>query len=99
MIIRVFKAKIPEVLHEEFEAKFKEISAPAVKQFDGLISLEIGLPTHWNPEECIMISRWISQKDIIAFAGDDWNQAYIPEGMEKFVADVSLSHYEEISLK
>ena len=98
MIVRIFKAKIPVELHKEFETKFKEISVPIVKNSKGLISLEIGRPSKWNPEEFVMISIWKSQKDLIEFAGLNWNQAYIPKGMEKYVEECSVSHYESIEL-
>ena len=98
MIIRIFKAIIPAKLHAEFEIKFKEISVPVVKNYKGLISLEIGRPTKWNPEEFIMISLWESEKDLIEFAGQNWNQAHIPLGMEKYIAECSVSHHESIGL-
>ncbi len=98
MIIRIFKATIPAKLHKEFEIKFKEISVPAVKNFKGLISLEIARPSKWNPEEFVMISRWQKEKDLIEFAGENWNQAHIPNGMEKYIEKCSVFHYESIKL-
>ncbi|WP_343487137.1 antibiotic biosynthesis monooxygenase [Allomuricauda sp. d1] len=98
MIIRIFKATIPTALHEEFEIKFKEVSVPVVKNYKGLISLEIGRPTQWNPEEFVMVSQWESEKDLIAFAGENWNQAHIPKGMERYVGECSVTHYESITL-
>lgn len=98
MIIRIFKAIISIELHDEFEAKFIEISVPVVKNYHGLISLEIGRPTKWNPEEFVMVSRWESENDLIAFAGENWNEAHIPSGMEKFIEKCSVYHYENIDL-
>lgn len=98
MIIRIFKAFIPLALHREFEIKFKEISVPMVKKFKGLISLEIARPTRWNPEEFVMISRWGSEHDLIEFAGENWNQANIPKGMEKYIERCSVSHHNYIDL-
>lgn len=98
MIIRIFRATIPVELHKEFEMKFREISVPVVKNHEGLISLEIGRPSKWNPEEFIMISRWNSENDLIAFAGENWNEAHIPNGMEKFIEKCSVFHYENIDL-
>lgn len=83
-------------MQQEFEAKFKEISAPVVQKFKGLLSLEIGSPTRWNPEDYVMISRWESEEDLIVFAGENWNEAHIPKGMEKFGREYSVSHYLEI---
>ncbi|WP_222982941.1 antibiotic biosynthesis monooxygenase family protein [Flagellimonas meishanensis] len=98
MIIRIFTATIPTDLHDEFEAKFKEISVPLVKKYQGLVSLEIGRPSKWNPNDFVMISKWESVKDLIVFAGEDWNQAHIPKGMEKYITACSVSHFEHIEL-
>ncbi len=98
MIIRVFRASIPKELHDEFEVKFKAISVPMVKAYSGLISLEIARPSQWNPDEFLMISRWESESDLINFAGEQWNEVHIPVGMEKYIAECSVSHYEDISI-
>ena len=96
MIIRIFKATIPLELHDEFQAKFKEISVPIVENHQGLISLEIGKPTKWNPTEFVMVSRWKSESNLINFAGEKWNEAHIPNGMEKYITDCSVNHFLEI---
>ncbi len=96
MITRIFTAIVPSSLHGEFEEKFKAISVPLVKNYDGLISLEIARPTQWNPEEFLMISRWEEEKHLIAFAGKEWNTAHIPQGMEKYIRECSVAHYENI---
>jgi len=98
MIIRIFKATIPPELHDEFEIKFKEISVPVVNNYKGLISLEIGRPTKWNPEEFVMISQWENEMNLIEFAGENWNQAHIPNGMEKYIRECSVDHFETIEL-
>ncbi|GAA4272515.1 hypothetical protein U6A24_09795 [Aquimarina gracilis] len=99
MIIRIFKAIIPEELHEEFELKFKGISVPIVKNYKGLISLEIAKPTKWNPNEFIMISCWNKEDDLINFAEKKWNEVHIPKGMEKYIYSCSVDHYQQIDLK
>jgi len=96
MIIRIFKASVPLELHEEFQAKFKAISVPIVKNYQGLISLEIGKPTKWNPTEFVMISRWEKEINLIDFAGEKWNKAHIPKGMEDYITACSVDHFIEI---
>lgn len=98
MIIRIFKAVIPIELHEEFELKFKEISVPVVENYSGLISLEIAKPTKWNPKEFVMISSWNKEDDLIKFAGQNWNEAHIPKGMEKYIESCSVDHFQQIKL-
>ncbi len=98
MIIRIFTATVPRELHEEFEAKFQAISVPLVKNYQGLVSLEIGRPSQWNPGEYIMVSRWETVQDLINFAGENWNQEHIPPGMEKYISTCSVSHFEQIHL-
>ena len=41
MITRIFRAKIPPHLHNEFEEKFKAVSVPMVESYKGLHSLSI----------------------------------------------------------
>ena len=98
MIIRIFKATIPKELHYEFEIKFRAISVPIVNNYEGFISLEIAKPTKWNPNEFIMISRWEKEEDLIRFAGDSWNEAHIPEGMENYIKECWVNHYINIDL-
>ncbi|UOY06795.1 antibiotic biosynthesis monooxygenase [Muricauda sp. SCSIO 64092] len=98
MIIRIFKASIPSNLQIEFETKFKEVSVPLVKRFKGLISLEIAGPTIWNPDEFVMISKWNTERDLIEFAGENWNQAHIPKGMEKYIEKCTVSHHRNIAI-
>lgn len=96
MITRIFKAKVPAKMHKDFEIKFIEISVPVVKDRKGLISVEIGRPTKWNPEEFVMISKWKNEEDLIDFAGENWGEAYIPKVMEKFIEECSVLHFENI---
>nr|WP_298793551.1 antibiotic biosynthesis monooxygenase family protein [uncultured Allomuricauda sp.] len=96
MIIRIFTAKVPSSLHTEFEAKFKEISVPLVKTQKGLLEMAIAKPTQWNPNSFVMISKWATQEDIINFAGEQWNEAHIPNGMEKYIQSCTVNHYVNI---
>lgn len=98
MITRLFRATVPQELHSEFAEKFRAISVPMVQSYSGLVSIEIAGPTQWNPNEFVMISRWESEADLIKFAGERWNEAHIPVGMEKYIAECSVSHYKAISL-
>ncbi len=97
MIIRVFKATIPERLHKEFESKFISISVPHVLSFDGLISITIGRPSKWNPDEFVMVSVWENERAIRKMAGRNWNKGYIPAGMEKYILTCSVDHFDSIA--
>ncbi len=99
MIIRVFTTEVYKELHQEFEAKFKEISVPLVKGQKGLLGLEIAKPTQWNPNTYAMISKWRREEDIINFAGENWNEAHIPSGMEKFISDCAVQHFINIEIE
>ncbi len=98
MIIRIFTARIYPDHLEEFRVKFKEVSVPATKGADGLLSLEIGGPIGGDLDEFLMISRWDSEASIKKFAGEDWNKAFIPKGMEGFISECSVKHFENIDL-
>ncbi len=96
MITRVFRAKVPINLQNEFENKFIEISVPLVKSCEGLISVTIARPTKANPEGFAMISVWKDVDAIVKFIGEKWNEAHIPDGMEKYISECWVDHYENI---
>ena len=41
-----------------------------------------------------MITVWTDEESLASFAGENWNQPVIPDGMEKFVQESSVAHYE-----
>lgn len=94
MITRIFRVRVPAGLHPEFEARFLSVSVPHVEAAEGLVSVSVGRPTRWAPEEYVMISVWRSEAAVAAFAGENWNTAVIPDGMEKYVAECWVHHYE-----
>jgi len=94
MITRIFRVRVPLHLHEEFEEKFCSTSISVVEEQAGMISVFVGRPTHWAPEEYAMISTWEDELALRAFAGDEWNQPVIPKGMEKYVDYCWVHHYE-----
>ena len=96
MITRIFRVRVPLALHAEFEEKFLSVSVPFVKAELGFVSVTVGRPTQWEPEEYVMISVWRTEADVAAFAGDNWNRAVIPQGMEKYVSECWVHHYKNL---
>lgn len=94
MIIRIFRVQIKPELRGDFENKFNEISTPLVKSHRGLISVFIGKPTKWAPDEYVMVSTWNNVTDLEDFVGHNWNQPVIPTGMEKFAIACWVHNYE-----
>ncbi len=95
MITRVFRVRIDPSHRQAFEAKFATLSVSAVESQPGFISVEIGKPTKWTPDEYVMISRWENEESLRQFVGDSWNEAHIPEGMEKYVGECWVHHFRE----
>ena len=93
-ITRIFRVRIDTSLRQEFEEKFSSISVHTVNQVAGLLSVSIHKPTEWAPDEYAMISLWESESSLKAFAGEEWYRAVIPNGMEKFVVEFWVHHYE-----
>jgi heme-degrading monooxygenase HmoA len=93
MIIRIFRTTIHPELREKFERDFASISVDAVKSKRGFISCHIGSPTKWNPDEYAMIPVWEDEGALATFAGEDWHNAVIPPGMEKYPAAFSVEHF------
>lgn len=95
MLIRIFRVTIYPELREEFEQKFATTSISAVQTQKGFLSVSIGKPTKWAPDDYVMISHWETEASLEEFIGPSWNEAHIPEGMEKFVRECSVCHYHE----
>ena len=93
-ITRVFRVQIDPDLMHEFEQKFALISVQSVNKSPGLLSVVIFKPTKWAPYEFAMISQWDNLAVLKAFAGEKWNKPVIPSGMEKFVVECWIHHYE-----
>lgn len=94
MITRIFRVVIHPEFREEFEAKFAEISVKAVEDCAGNISVSIGKPVDDSPDEYVMISEWENQSALKDFAGASWDKAVIPSGMEKYLVECWVHHYE-----
>jgi len=94
VITRIFRVRVPVELHAEFESKFLSVSVPYVQTAPGLVSVSVGRPTRWVPDEYVMISVWRSEDAVAAFAGDNWNTAVIPGGMGKYVSECWIHHYD-----
>jgi heme-degrading monooxygenase HmoA len=97
MITRVFRVRVSREFHQEFEAKFLTVSIPKVQAAQGFVAVTVGRPTQWATEEYVMISSWENEQAVINFAGEQWNQAVIPEGMDKYVAECWVHHYENFA--
>jgi len=93
-VTRVFRVRIAPEQREEFEEKFSSISIRAVNEAQGPLSVSILKPTKWAPDEYAMVSRWENEAALKTFAGEQWNHAVIPPGMEKFVVECWVHHYE-----
>ena len=95
MITRIFRVRIDPSKRDKFEQKFSTISVSAVESQHGFISVEIGKPTQWTPNEYMMISRWKDEESLRQFVGESWNEAYIPNGMEEFVLECWVNHFRK----
>lgn len=97
MITRIFRVQIRPELRAAFEKDFQDISIPLIRSHGGLAEVRIGKPTRWAPDEYVMVSRWKTAADIEDFVGKDWSQPLIPQGMEKYVVQCWVHHYEDFS--
>jgi len=92
-IVRIFRVVIHSHLRDEFEKNFESISVSAVTGSHGALSVRIVKPTAWTPNEYAMISEWESEEALKHFAGEEWNRAVIPPGMEVFAKEYWVHHY------
>jgi len=92
-ITRLFRVRIDPSLRTEFEERFADISVRTVEESAGFISCSIHRPTAWSADEYLMISCWKDEAALKEFAGEEWNRAVIPDGMEKYVREYDVHHY------
>jgi heme-degrading monooxygenase HmoA len=93
-VTRVFRVRIDPSLREEFEQKFATISVHVAQSAEGNTGVDILRPTQWEPEEYAMISQWRDTESLRQFAGESWNEAVIPAGMDKYIRSCWVHHYE-----
>ena len=96
-ITRIFRVEIDPELRDEFEEKFATISVHVAESAVGSVSVTILKPTVWAPNEYCMVSTWESEESLREFAGENWYQAVIPAGMEQYVVECSVHHYDSWS--
>jgi quinol monooxygenase YgiN len=94
LIARIFRVQVPSALHAEFEHTFLAVSLPYVQKADGLVSVQVGRPTRWEPEHYVMVSIWRDEVALRSFAGEEWSSPVIPSGMERFVEKCWVHHFE-----
>lgn len=96
MITRVYRVRIRPELRAEFESLFQTVAQGSVTKFDGCKRVVVGGPTPLTPNEYAMISDWDNETSLSEFAGADWSVAHIPDGMEKFVDECWVHHFEHM---
>lgn len=94
MITRIFTVQVHSQLKAEFEIKFASISVDTVNHAEGVLSVSIHRPCRYSPDEYAMVTTWTDEAALRAFAGDNWNRAVIPGGMERFIVRCSVQHFE-----
>ena len=96
MIVRVFRVKINDGFGEEFEKAFDQISLPLIRAQKGLVSFSFGKVIDNEKDEYSLITIWESQDALIDFCGKAWDQALIPHGMEKYINECWVYHFEQV---
>jgi heme-degrading monooxygenase HmoA len=93
-ITRIFRVRIDSVFRQEFEDLFSSVALLRIREAAGFISASIHKPTKWTPDEYAMISHWENEASLKAYFGEEWNQAVITRGAEKFIVACWLHHFE-----
>jgi hypothetical protein len=94
-VTRVFRVRIHPDSRAQFAPKFADISVRAVTDRLGGEGVTIHGPKAWTRDEYCMVSRWDDEAAAVSFAGEDWNQAVISPGMERYVAECWGHHYRD----
>ena len=92
MITRIFRVQINSEKRMEFEAKFADISVKAVESQEGFLSVEIGKPSKWNPDEYLRLVK--------AFQFADQHGEVCPAnwqpGQKTMIPDPLKNNYKEV---
>jgi heme-degrading monooxygenase HmoA len=94
MLIRVFRARVKPGMGATQERMVRELSMPLMERQPGLIAFYAGRPMGSNQDEFTMVSLWQGLDALRAFAGDDFEQAVIPEPELANLVEVHVHHYE-----
>jgi heme-degrading monooxygenase HmoA len=97
VIIRIFQVSIHPEYRSDFERDFNSLSIDSVHNQRGLISCQVGGPTRTNPDDYLMVTCWEDEESLVAFAGEDWNQAVVPVSMRNYPRTVSVVHYQSMA--
>ncbi len=97
MITRIYRVRIHTELRDEFEPLFQTVALGSVTKFAGCARVVIGGPAKGTPDEYAMITEWTDADALTEFAGEEWSVAHIPPGMEKFVQECWVHHFEHMA--
>ncbi len=96
MITRIFQVEIYPEYQADFERDFAMISKAHIENAKGLVSVEILRLLDDRVWVYAMISRWENLEALSGFAGECWQEAVIPEAMQKYAKDYHVTHFEEL---
>jgi heme-degrading monooxygenase HmoA len=97
-IVRVFHAITKPGKEEEFQSFFLDDAVPILRGHEGLVSVQVGLPTAETPRQFLMITTWSSMEALVGFAGPNWQSAVIDDREAHLLAETRVHHYLEASL-
>ena len=99
-IVRVFRAKTKPGKAEAFRAFFVDEAVLILRGFDGLVSVQVGLPTEASPDTFMMTTTWSSLDAMKAFTGENWQTPVIDEREAPLLErdEVTVEHYLEASI-
>jgi heme-degrading monooxygenase HmoA len=80
---------------EAFRAFFLDDALPAVKEHDGLLAVQVGLPLDERSRRFLMITTWRSLDARVGFTGENWREAVIDSREEHLLEAVSVEHFAE----
>lgn len=94
-IIRVFQAKAKPGKEADFTDFFINEAVQMVRQHEGLISVQVGLPTSESGQDFLMTTTWRDLEALKGFAGENWREAIIDPREAPLLESARVSHYHE----
>ncbi len=96
MIARYWKGIVKSGLSEEYMQHLQEDTLGLISQIDGFLSASVLRKDLLNGTEFIVITEWESIESIKKFAGEDYENAVVPDKAKAMMIsyDPGVIHYE-----
>lgn len=92
-ILRVFTATPRAGASDAVASNLQNVSTALVRSRSGLVGHLVAHPIPGDDRAHLFLTAWEDLDALVAFTGDRWTQAVLPEGYADLLADWTVTHY------